>query len=1184
MHLCEGHLFEDWAVSSAVFAPATAPVVQVASDMNSQGRQCWRAASIVKPKLDHRISLLLAKKHLNYECTEQEAESVYSKLRMLKKRFEKYVVLKSHSQLNNSSSRKEIEGEPLHEKEPVPAVSVRQELVGEIKWSQGNDRFPERQSLPGQDQTHVLEVPLAKHHLDIGQLKGEFQSKCIGLIEKISLKRKEKLLQKQQLEEKEFRKYREHEKAKVQKAYEELVDFISAAGLSCEVAKEKINLLKEEFSNGMEKFEEHMKGQRRKLAVLQVEARNKEEQILKCWLAEANAGTLTESFDEIPLADTGFTPDEFRDAEQLRAYDSLRNTLSLGREHESSCSVVEGQTVSIHQDNVPANVLPPTSVGTADDLPGAGMVALPEVQGVENYTEPECAPMSTSSEVQGSSPLAHALSSFDISLPSHQEIGMVILSDTQAEENNAEPECTRMSTSSEIQESSPASQALSNCNVDCSFQSHQVPSNPHERPPLLDGFDSGQCLNSSQAVIDGTSQSSDSPAKLHPTSSYSVPAQLHPTSQSPNCVPVRLLPPDDVMVHNSVSILPEVHGATESLHELISSRPDTIPSTQSENDHGTDENHSTNPVQLSTQDSSGTGVNLQTTSLDGLETGKQMTSLDENTLISSDESSRLVTLQTEPSDQPLEQTAALDGLNVGEMNSSQNPSQEIIDSSLQVQATADLSSRQCDIAHVGTPGGLRDEVTGNTFCPPNQVQSSAQQSSGLVASQAGHSDIAGTIGQESNSSHHTSLQIPATAELTYNFSHDNPFAHQVQLLPVDSLGTTSSQAGQTIVGMQPFASISLGIMDNPTSAIEESNSHLLQPHSVVPQASLHDPLQNELNKIRKEEDRDAEMCEKEKQRLKLELEKELEQIRKKYDSLINDVETQLAERKRTFTILYNKVSLSRILSEEFQSRFFERNTSKGASSQGTGASSAMQMLHASQPQISAHREALASTSAATPLVSLGHVRASAAVPRIEQVATSIARARVAGPAISPTSPSSGPPVQVVHHSSALFSSNPAVRHISPVLTPRLNYQAGSSRAPAPHLHPFRANAPMPISNSPLRPRGSLNQQQLPSHTMSSMPPQLVSTPLSFQRMDPVSGTRRQENLSMRPVLAASQSIPSFAADVRNEATARSVANVSPSLDVEQRRSSAHASSASGQPTPGSEAAAAPADVICLADD
>jgi chromodomain-helicase-DNA-binding protein 4 len=48
---------------------------------------CWQAASLLKYKVNHRESLTLAAKHLNYECSEDLIEFVYEKLRPKEKVF-----------------------------------------------------------------------------------------------------------------------------------------------------------------------------------------------------------------------------------------------------------------------------------------------------------------------------------------------------------------------------------------------------------------------------------------------------------------------------------------------------------------------------------------------------------------------------------------------------------------------------------------------------------------------------------------------------------------------------------------------------------------------------------------------------------------------------------------------------------------------------------------------------------------------------------------------------------------------------------------------------------------------------------------------------------------------------------------------------------------------------------------
>uniref|UniRef100_A0A1D1XN98 Helicase protein MOM1 n=1 Tax=Anthurium amnicola TaxID=1678845 RepID=A0A1D1XN98_9ARAE len=1026
---------------------------------------CWRAASIVKPKLDHRTSLVLAKKNLNYECTEEEAESVYLKLRMLKKKFKKYasrnvIELNSHSQGNESSPREEIESELFHKKNPLDQQELEE---GKIKESQGNHRSSELPFLPEQDPVPAIET--VKHYLHIGSLKDEILNKRISLIEKTCSKRMEKLVEKQQLELEEFNSFREREKKRQKKAHELELDLICMIHLSSDVKKEKLNLLKQQFSNRMDNFEEHMKVQRSKLRVVQMEARNKEREMRDCWLGQANAGKLAESFDQMPVADSGFIPEAFKDVQQLGTCDGLGNVASVSghpMDHVDTGPVVYGQSDSNHRDNISAHFSPPTSRETAEELPVGS-------DHVHHFSINDA-----SGDVSNPYDGADMEGAVTVTLP-----------DRHTMDNNTE--CAPTSTSFEIERASPSVQASSSCGYDNSFSSHQV---------------SGDLSSFQQGI---------------------------------ECTP----------------------GAIKCGKELNTSQAITDPSTQNEDEYSGHINCSTNQVHLSEQDSNATRVSQagqisQTTILDGLESGLGLNSLPASTLPSSQEFETTVLL-TGQSGPVIVQTSSLDGLG-GVQGSSQAATVAMAQSYGSVCPPIDISS-QFNVEHVCVPGQNRGD------CPTNQVQISTQQSFGTTALHARRSDqlVAETAicdrhesGQELNSSHITSLQIPATADLSGSF------------------GTSASQAGETVVGAQVRnVSISHQRTDYPRSTTHESSNYLPQPFSMTPQASLHDPLQNELIKIRKEEDRDTEMCEKEKQRLKLERERELDQVRRKYDSLLNDVETKFLERKKTFWILYSKVYLNRVLAEEFRLKFSESKAlGAGASSPGTQLSFPQQILHTSQPQLG-HREALASASAATSLASPGFARATAAVSHLD-LALSSARTRIQSPVISLASASSlSPPVQV--HHSTLFSSNLPGRNLSPVLAPRGNFQVGNERAPAPHLHPFSSNASMPMSSFTLRPEASLNQQKMPSHSPSSMPVQVANTPLVFQPTDSVGGTQQEDNLGVRPLFVNSPSTLSLPVDVRDVCTGT---NLPPTQEVDQRN----------HPHTNSEADMAPPEVICLPED
>lgn len=53
--------------------------------------QCWLAASLLEHKIDRKKSLDLAKLHLNFDCTEEEATDVYSELQKYRKEVSSFI-------------------------------------------------------------------------------------------------------------------------------------------------------------------------------------------------------------------------------------------------------------------------------------------------------------------------------------------------------------------------------------------------------------------------------------------------------------------------------------------------------------------------------------------------------------------------------------------------------------------------------------------------------------------------------------------------------------------------------------------------------------------------------------------------------------------------------------------------------------------------------------------------------------------------------------------------------------------------------------------------------------------------------------------------------------------------------------------------------------------------------------
>ncbi|KAK9168763.1 hypothetical protein Syun_000903 [Stephania yunnanensis] len=211
---------------------------------------------------------------------------------------------------------------------------------------------------------------------------------------------------------------------------------------------------------------------------------------------------------------------------------------------------------------------------------------------------------------------------------------------------------------------------------------------------------------------------------------------------------------------------------------------------------------------------------------------------------------------------------------------------------------------------------------------------------------------------------------------------------------------------------------------------------------------LQDPFQHEMARLRKDIDQATKMREEVKTRLNSECEKEIEEIRKKYNSMIQDAEKALLEKQNELEVIYQKVDMNHKLAEAFR---LKNSEPKYFSSSG------LQHLGSTQ----------------------GLLRPVQFSPRQQ-----VQRAAAA------------PPVQVVHNSAALFSTNPMRPQVNPVIPPVRNQQHPTEiRAAPPHLRPFRPSSSMSMGNCP--PFPSLMRPPQPfsnSATTSAFPTLPVPAP------------------------------------------------------------------------------------------
>ncbi|PIA37321.1 hypothetical protein AQUCO_03000131v1 [Aquilegia coerulea] len=331
---------------------------------------------------------------------------------------------------------------------------------------------------------------------------------------------------------------------------------------------------------------------------------------------------------------------------------------------------------------------------------------------------------------------------------------------------------------------------------------------------------------------------------------------------------------------------------------------------------------------------------------------------------------------------------------------------------------------------------------------------------------------------------HSELQIGSPVEVQNElFNHSDPcFSNQVLAQPPSVEQTEllnhsySRPNGQSRLPVESAVTgIGSRLSDHRTMSFSPEYSPVPQQSapvsSQVTQQMFLDPLQNELGRIRREEEQTFKMHEEEKMRLTSACEKELEEVRRKYNTMLQNAELEFVKRKKALETNYKIVNWNRSLAEAFRLKCDSRTAGTPGMQQGS-----MQQILRSSLQQAAQRPA---------------------------------------PVLGPrTAPPAIPQVQMVHQPSALFSSNPIRSHFSQVRSPSGNHQIGTEvRAPAPHLQRFRPTsmqAPRP-SLSPLScvlpGQQSLNNPT----TISSVHPQRTRQPTHMP--GPFSRTHQSENMA-----------------------------------------------------------------------
>ncbi|XP_052187157.1 helicase protein MOM1 isoform X2 [Diospyros lotus] len=137
---------------------------------------CWIAASLLKIKIDKKESLALAKKHLNFNCTEDEANGVHLKLRTLKKLFLQVENLKASESFKDSVLAAEDMVKQPPEARGSQSLAFNRVKV-EVEERSDNQGFVENWLISEQDQLLRHKVEEAKLSESVRRIKKKLSRK-----------------------------------------------------------------------------------------------------------------------------------------------------------------------------------------------------------------------------------------------------------------------------------------------------------------------------------------------------------------------------------------------------------------------------------------------------------------------------------------------------------------------------------------------------------------------------------------------------------------------------------------------------------------------------------------------------------------------------------------------------------------------------------------------------------------------------------------------------------------------------------------------------------------------------------------------------------------------------------------------------------------------------------------------
>uniref|UniRef100_A0A0D9WKR2 Chromo domain-containing protein n=1 Tax=Leersia perrieri TaxID=77586 RepID=A0A0D9WKR2_9ORYZ len=373
---------------------------------------CWRAASLLKHKINRRESLALAVRNLNYECDEKQAEYVYEKLRILKKKFTRRASETSKQSqftpVNNTSTYQQQTSPMLRSDGSIPKkVATLDGDLEDVSHQEAPHDYVNEMVLEQKELISALETH-REEHVSRDELLKRTTEKKIHLIHMVFSLREKNIHSKQENETSQLDMHKQKEVEKLRETCTLVVKHLRKSHDDSEDRDRMVKLLIDWFTLLLYAFLDHMSRQRDKLKMQQSIAWNKELQLKEKFLKEAKSGHLDDTFDQqIPLPDSCFTLEEFSH------FKEVVGNFPVGADTSANCQQPLASAMEI---TLVRSTIPSENVNSEAAMNGAAEVSVHTERRPTSEVGLSQDRMENSSDgidPQGGSPLAvqHSLSS-----------------------------------------------------------------------------------------------------------------------------------------------------------------------------------------------------------------------------------------------------------------------------------------------------------------------------------------------------------------------------------------------------------------------------------------------------------------------------------------------------------------------------------------------------------------------------------------------------------------------------------------------------------------------------------------------------------------------------------------------------------------------------------------------------